>query len=159
MVLLPQSAVDALLNAVPSFQEHWERAVAERADFESRFPKSVRGPDQRVDDFLSTLAAHLGRRIAAGELHEVEWLAAALELIFERVPMKTTLTLTVGFLESLVIMIEHAGGDASLVTPLMRGPRVQKRWQQAYGYYHGEYLYDRAEMAEAADQSPLESER
>jgi hypothetical protein len=154
MVLLPQSDIDALLNAVPSFQERWRIDVAERADFEKRFPKSIRSPEERVDDFLSDLAAHLGRRVAGGDLHEVEWLAAELERIFERVPVRTTVLLTVGFLESLVIMIEQAGGDASTVTPLMHGPRVRERWQQAYGYYHGEYLYDRAEMAESADKLP-----
>jgi hypothetical protein len=159
MVLLPQSDIDALLNAVPSFQERWRVEVARRADLENRFPKSVRSPEQRVDDFFSSLASHLGRCVAGGDLHEVEWLAAELERIFTRVPVRTTVSLTVGFLESLVIMIDQAGGDASLVTPLMHGPRVQKRWQQAYGYYHGEYLYDRAEMTESDDQPPRETEK
>jgi hypothetical protein len=38
------------------------------------------------------------------------------------------------------------------------GPRVHKCWQQAYAYNHREYLYDRAEMAEAAEQSPRKPE-
>lgn len=144
MVLLSESDIEALLNAVPSFEEPYRKAVAERADYEHRFPKKARSPEERSREFLWELAVHLGARVALGELHEVEWLGAALEDILARVPEDAAIELTVGFLESFVHIIEHAGADASVVTPLMRGPRVRWRWEQAYGYTRGVYLYDRS---------------
>ena len=134
MVLLSVHHAQSLLNAVPSFEEPWRRRTAEREDYERRFPEARLTEEERSDDFLHYLASHLGERVARGELHEVEWLAEALQRIFESLSDDTAMELTVGFLESLVIHIEGAGGDAAVLTPLMRGSLVGWRWRQAYNY-------------------------
>ena len=143
MVLLSESQIKSLLDAVPSFEESWREHEASEKDYEERFSHPPRTEEERRDDFLWHLALHLSERVARGELHEAEWLAAALERIYESVSEDTAVKLTVSFLESLVIQIQHAGGDASVVTPLIRGPRVAWRWRQAYSYYQGVYLYNR----------------
>lgn len=143
MVFIPESSLTDLLNAVPSFKEQWRASEERDAEYARKYPEEAQTPEERVNDFLGQLAYHLGRRVAAGELREVERLAAALERLYARSSEEEAVVFTIGFLESLVYGTEYAGGDPSTISPVMTGPRTRWRWRQAFAYTkEGTYLYD-----------------
>jgi len=149
MVFIPDSDITRLLDAVPSFREPWRKAQASQAKYAAEFPDGAQTPEERVNAFLGRLAYHVGERVAAGRLDEVESLGVALESVYSGIPEQVAHELTIGFLESLVYGTEYAGGDASKIAPFMTGSHTRWRWRQAYGYAQGVYLYDRASDTES----------
>jgi hypothetical protein len=142
MVFISDSDISQLLEAVPSFQESWRKSEDSEARYAAEYPDDAQSPEERANAFLGDLAYHVGRSVAKDELHEVEWLGAALEKIYSRLSEDAAVELTVCFLESLVYGTEYAGGDASKVTPFMIGPHSRWRWHRAYGYTRSVYLYN-----------------
>jgi len=124
------------LNAVPSFQPVWQHWLADQADYVSRFPEEALSPDDQTHEFFSTLATHLGARVAAGDLGEAEWLFAALEHIYNGAEEALITQLTVGFLESLIFSIEYSGGDPRILHHVRKGPAGSWGWRTAFEYMH-----------------------
>jgi hypothetical protein len=134
--VLSESDQSTLLNAVPSFQPFWDHWLADQADYVSRFPEEALSPADQAHEFFSTLASHLGARIAAGDLAETEWLFAALERIYNDADEALITQLTVGFLESLIFSVEYSGGDAAILHHVQKGPAGAWGWRTAFEYMH-----------------------
>ena len=134
--MLSERDQSALLNAVPSFQPVWHKWLADQADYVSRFPEEALSPDDLTHELFSELASHVGARVAAGDLGELEWLFAALEHIYNGAEEKLITQLTVGFLESLIYSIEYSGGDPRIVHHVQKGPAGSWGWRTAFEYIH-----------------------
>jgi len=134
--VLSESQQAALLNAVPSFESVWRHWLEEQAEYVQRFPDEALSPLELSREFLWQLDRHLGKRIAAGDTGETDWLFAALEPIYRTADSDLWADLTVGFLESLIYAIEYNGGDASLLHPIQKGPAVESAWRAAFAYIH-----------------------
>jgi hypothetical protein len=126
----------ALLNAVPSFQPVWHHWLADQADYVSRFPEEALSEADQTREFFSTLASHLGTRVAAGDLSEAAWLFAALEPIYNDADGDLISELTVGLLESLILSIKYSGGDAGVLHHVQKGPAATWGWRTAFEYIH-----------------------
>lgn len=133
--MIPSAARASLLNAVPSFGPAWEEWLADQADY-VRFPDAALTEPEVGHEFLSRLAWHLGKRVAAGEAHEAGWIFAALKPMLEAADEATWNALTVGFLESLIHAVEREGGDAAVLAGCAAGPQTSAAWRAAFEYIH-----------------------
>lgn len=134
--MLSESHQRALLNAVPSFEPVWHAWLADHAEYVSRFPEEKLSAADHSRELLWHLATHLGARVATGDVGEAEWLFAALEGVYEAASEEVIADLTVGFLEGLIIAIEGAGGDATILTHVKKGSAATWGWRTAYEYLH-----------------------
>jgi hypothetical protein len=137
--MLSDSQQALLLDAVPSFEAKWRQWLADRAEYEARFPESAHTSEKRERELLFHLSWHVGERVARGDLGEVVWLFAALDQIYREADDELDSLLTIHFLEGLIHAIEEKGTRASVLHAIPMGEQVRGGWNAAYAYtHHGE---------------------